>query len=167
MPISKFVAASDAFAAAASTAPFFAIQGSATKTVRVRRVVVSGPTLTAVAYLNILVRKTSTAVSSGTPAALTAVNVDAGSTASTANLINTYTAAPTAGTAVGIVASRRVLGQATTAAAGGYPETTIEFDFRHLGGIVLSGTAQGLSVSFGSAPGSAVTLSVSVEFEEE
>lgn len=168
MAITTYTAASAAaLVAAASTSPFFAITGSATRIVRVKRIVLGGFTLTAVAYLNIVATKTSTSVTGGTPTAFTAVPVDSTYAAATATLVQGYTAAPTAGTAVGSVATRRCLGQATTAAAGGYPETTIEFDFTKQGGIILRGAAQGLELAFNGAPATAVTLAIMVEWDEE
>jgi hypothetical protein len=168
MTIATYTASTAAaLVAPAGTTPFFAITGSATQIVRVKRITIGGGTLTAVQYLHLTATKTSTSVSGGTPTALTKVPVDSGFGESTATLVNGYTAAPTAGTAVGVVASRRFLGQATTAAAGGYPETTIEIDFTKQGGIILRGAEQGLELAFSNTPGSAVTLAVTVEWDEE
>lgn len=168
MATTSYAASSAAvLVAAASTSPFFAITGSSTKTVRVRRIVLGGFTLTSVAYLNIFATKTSTSISGGTPTAFTAVPINSGYSAATAALVQGYTAAPTAGTAVGVVASKRVLGQATTAAAGGYPEVTVELDFSKFNGIVLQGTAQGLELAFSGAPATAVSMTIYVEWDEE
>ena len=153
---------------AASAAPFFCLQGSATKTVAVQRIYLSGANLTAVAYASYVVQKYSTAVTAGTATALTAVPLDSNSAASTASLVNVYTAAPTAGTLVGAVAAKKTLLQATTAAAGGVPDV-IDFDWRtqgENGPVILRGTAQGLCVLFGAAPASAVTLALAVEWTE-
>lgn len=157
-------------AAASNAVPFFIIEGSNTKTVIVQRLVVSGITLTAVTYVAVQVNKYSSAISGGTPVTLTAVPLDSNSAAATVNTLQVYTAAPTAGSLVGVVAERRVLAQATTAAAAGIPPT-IEFDFRTQGsentGIYLRGTGQGLSLEYGAAPGGVTTLSVEVEWTEE
>lgn len=167
MPVARYAASSAAFAAPTSTAPFLAIQGSNAKKVVIRRIILSGPTLTAVGYINFLIKKTSTAVSGGTSTNLTAVKLNSSDPDSTASLIKVYTAAPTAGTAVGNIASRRVLGQATTAAAGGYPEVMIEFDFNQIGGVPLNSAAEGVVVHFESAPASAVTMVAQIEWTEE
>ena len=151
--------------AAAGTAPFFIIQGSATNSIRVKKITIQGPTLTAVEYLNIIATRYSTAISGGTPTALVSVPKASSYAASTQNLLNVYTAAPTAGTAVGTVASARVLGQATTAAAAGTVNDQIVFDFGT--GIILKGAAEGLGVRFANAPATAVTLALTVEFDEE
>lgn len=155
---------------AASAAPFFCIQGSATKTIVIQRLFISGGTLTAVAYVAYVVAKYSSAVSGGTATALTQTPMDANSGAATANLVNVYTAAPTAGSLVGTVSVKRTLLQATTAAAAGIPDV-VEFDFRTLGsensGVYLRGTAQGLCANFGAAPATAVTIALVVEWTEE
>jgi hypothetical protein len=156
--------------AAASTQPFFIIQGSATKTIIVQRIRISGMNLTAVAYLALQARKFSTAISGGTATALTQTPMDSTYGASTANLCQVYTAAPTAGTLVGTLSEIQALAQATTAAASGIPDI-IELDFRVLGaethGVYLRGTAEGLGVGFGVAPATAVTLSLECEWTEE
>lgn len=154
------------FVAVAGTAPFFAIYGSATKTVRIKRIVISGFTLTAVGYINTNVAKYSTAPTGGTATALTPVPLDSNDAASTISLCSVYTAAPTAGTKVGDLSSRRSLGQATTAAAAGIPEE-IEFKIDPDEGIVLRGTTQGVCLYFSTAPATAVTLAITVEYTEE
>lgn len=155
--------------AAASAAPFFIIQGSATKTIIVQRIIISGGTLTAVAYNSYSATKYSSAISGGTPVVLTAVPMDSTSAPATPNLVQVYTAAPTAGSLVGTLSAKRTLLQATTAAAAGIPDI-VEFDFRAIletSGIVLRGVAQGLGVNFGAAPATAVTVSLVVEWTEE
>jgi len=154
--------------AAAGADVFFVIQGSATKTLTVHRIKLSGPTLTAVAYNSYVVEKFSTAPSGGTATALTKVPLDSASPASTAALCTVYTAAPTEGTLVGTIACQRVLLQATTAAAGGIPDiVSFDFDNRDDSGVPLKGVAQGLGVAFGAAPASAVTLGLEVEWSED
>jgi hypothetical protein len=154
--------------AAASAAPFACITGSASKTVILQRIYVSGATLTAVQYLAYLVSKYNSAASGGTAQAMTAVPYDSTSAAASAS-VTAYTAAPTAGSLVGVLSAKRTLAQATTAAAVGIPDV-IEFDFRTTGetsGIYLRGTSQQVCVHFGAAPASAVTLSVRVEWTEQ
>ena len=156
--------------AAAGTGLFFAMQGSSTKTVRIQRIKLSGLTLTAVAYNSIQLAKYSTTVSGGTATALVATQFDTTDGAATANLINVYTAAPTAGSLVGTLGSIRVLMQATTAAATGIPDIDIGWDFRNLHEVdqpTLRGTAQGIALNFVSSPASAVSLSLEVEWTEE
>lgn len=153
--------------AAAGADIFFVIEGSASKDVLVRKIVLSGPTLTAVAYNSLVVEKFSTAASGGTATNLTKTPLDSKFDAATVNSCKVYTAAPTEGTLVGTVAARRILMEATTAAAGAAPPA-VEFDFTTFdgGGVILRGTAQGLGAAFGAAPATAVTLAVEVEWQE-
>ena len=158
------------FVAAAGTGLFFVIEGSGTATIRIQRIRISGLTLTAVAYSAVVLQKYSTASSGGTPTNLTIVNVDSTDAAGTANRCAVFTAAPTAGSAVGAIASMRPLAQATTAAAAGIPDVDITFDFRVVGEAdcpTLRGTAQGLGLNFAASPASAVTMTLEVEWTEE
>lgn len=167
---STATAATGVVVVAASAAPFACIYGSATKTVIVQRMYLSGASATAVAYASYVVGKYSTAVTGGTATALTATPMDSNSAAASTTNLNVYTAAPTAGTLVGTVSVKRTLIQATTAVAAGVLDV-IEFDFRTLGsetsGIYLRGTGQGACVNFGAAPATAVTLSYTVEWTEQ
>jgi len=157
--------------AAASASIFFVIAGSSTKTITVQRITITCPTLTAVAYHSLIVEKFSTAPTGGTATTLTKVPLDSSSAASTANLCQVYTAAPTEGTLVGTIGCQRFLSQATTAAAAGTPPAPIVWDFRNgfgeASGVILRGTAENIGVAFGAAPASAVTVGVEVEWIEE
>lgn len=156
----------------AGTQPFFVIAGSATKKIAVQRIIVSGVTLTAVAYATIIANKCSTAISGGTPSALTAVPLDsafATTAPATASLVQMYTAAPTTGTIIGKIGARRQIMQATTAAAAGIPGEFL-FDFRtrdENGPGVLRGVAENIVLAFASAPATTPTMSLEVEWIEE
>lgn len=155
--------------AVTAAVPFFTIYGSASKTIKVQSIVVSGITLTAVAYINIGLRKYSTAATGGTSTGSpTATPLDSTSAAATATVL-AYTAIPTAGTTVGDISSRRVLGQSTTAAAAGIPQI-VDFDFSPTGDTnspVLRGTAQGLGLYFITAPATTISCLIRVEWTEE
>lgn len=156
-------------AAVTASVPFFLIEGSSTKTVIVKRVAISGMTLTAVAYLALNVGKYSTAASGGTATSAPMVPLDSNDAAATAAFVKYYTAIPTAGTLVGTIATSRTLAQATTAAAAGVPRDFV-FDFGDMpqtGGVTLRGLTQGLGLFWPSAPASAVTLSADIEWTEE
>lgn len=149
--------------------PWFIIQGSATKTIRVQRIQISGLSLTAVAYLNVSLNKYSTNFSGGTSTTLDQVPLDSSSAAGTANSVRVFTAIPTAGTLVGAIASKRFMGQATTAAAAGIPQF-VDFDFRNVGeasAIVLRGTSQEIGLVWETAPASTPTMHLEVEWTEE
>lgn len=149
--------------------PWFLIEGSASKTIVVKRIAVSGATLTAVAYLAVNVVKFSTAASGGTATSAPMVPVDSTFPAATAAFVKYYTAVPTAGTIVGNIATNRSLFQATVAAAAGLPRDYV-FDFGDMPetkGVVLRGTSQGLGLIWPVVPASTVTIAVDIEWTEE
>lgn len=160
----------DPFVAAVTTdVPWLLIEGSASKLVTIKRIGVSGLSLTAVAYLAINVCKYSTAAAGGTATSAPLVPLDSGLPAATAAFVKYYTVGPTAGTLVGTVASKRVLAQATTAAATGIPDI-VTFDFSNIPethGIVLRGVAEGCGLVWATAPATAVTMAVDIEWVEE
>lgn len=148
--------------AAASTAPFHLLYGSASKIVRPHFIVVKGITLTAVEYLTILLTKYSTAASGGTIPANNIgsprqIPLDSQVADGSLGLLANYTTGPTAGTPVGILASARVLAQATVAAAAGTEHPDIVFDLR---GLVLRGVAEGVGLSFLASPASTPSMMV-------
>lgn len=140
------------------------------RTIRVNKLRASGFTLTAVAYNAVQATKYSAQPTGGAAAGVTPVPLDSLSPATSEDmLVAAYTGAPTAGAAVGVVAMQRVLLQATTAVAGGPPVAT-EFDFTAAGesdAIVLRSMAECVGLCFASAPATAVTLAVEVEWTEE
>ena len=163
------------FAAEAGSAAFFVISGSAFRTRTVRKIRVSGIHLTTLAVLTIVAEKWSTAAfSGGTSVALTRTPLDtAYPAAQTDGLVLTYTAAPTEGTLVGTVATRRVIAKSTTVVDGAeFPD--VEFDFtdpafdlpNQPSGVPLHGLLQSLSLAFVANPASAVTMSLEVEWAE-
>jgi hypothetical protein len=155
--------------ATTASVPFLILQGSATKTLKLQSILLSGITTTAVGYQNIGCAKYSTAPTGGTATTLVKVPLDSTTSASTANLCQVYTVGPTAGTKVGDIGCRRQLAQATTAAAAGIPEEIL-FDFSNNkdGGTgVLRGTAEGIGLYWITAPASAPSLLVRIEWCEE
>ncbi len=154
--------------AVTASVPFLNIIGSATKTVTVKRITVSGMTLTAVGYFAINIEKLSTASSGGTSTTLVATTLDTNFPTVTA-VVKAYTVAPTKGSLVGTVASWRALWQATVAAAAGVTDYyTFNFgDMQETKGVVLRGVAQELALTFPVALASAGTLSCDLEWTEE
>ena len=146
----------------------FNITGSATTKVTVKRIRVSGLTLTAVAYLAINAVKYSTSTSGGTSTVLVAVPLDSAKAVATA-VVRAYTAVPTDGALVGTLASWRSLWQATAAAAAGIPDVHV-FNFGDMpetGGVVLNGVAQEVALLLPVVAGSAATMAIDVEWTEE
>lgn len=155
-------------AAVTVNVPIFNVIGSASTTVKVRRIRVSGMTLTAVGYFAINVEKLSTASTGGTSTTLVSVPCDSNDAAATA-VVKAYTAAPTKGNLVGTVASWRALWQATVAAAAGQTwDHMFNFgDIPETRSIVLRGVAQELALTFPVVLASAGTLAIDVEWTEE
>jgi len=163
-------ATANSVVADASADMFFVISGSASRTREVRKIRVSGDTLTTLAVGSIVVEKWSTAPTSGTATTLTRVALDSASpAAATDGLVQVYTAAPTQGTLVGTIACRRHIWKSSTVVDGA-PFAVEEFVFGDLPesqAVFLHGTAEALSLAFGAAPATAITLSVEVEWSEE
>ncbi len=148
--------------------PFFNIIGSASKVVTVKRIAVSGATLTAVGYFTVNVVRLSSASSGGTSTTLVNVQMDTNDPAGTA-VVNAYTAVPTMGSLVGTIATNRCLWQSTTAAAAGLTrDYMFEFgDMPETKGIRLRGTSQEMALLFPVVLASAGALAVDIEWTEE
>lgn len=148
--------------------PFFNIIGSASKTITIKKISVSGMTLTAVGYFTINVEKLSTASSGGTSTTPPCVPLDTNFSVATA-VVRAYTAAPTKGTLVGTLASWRALWQATVAAAAGVTNYYVFYfgDMMETRGIVLRGATQEIALTFPVVLSSAGTISVDIEWTEE
>jgi len=153
-------------AAASNTAPFFVFYGSGTTTIFVRKIRISGPTTGTLAIQGFTVRKYSTQPSAGTPVALTQIPSDSAFPAPTAALCQVYTAAPTAGTSIGAIASLRMLNKSTTAVDGSeMTEHTFIFgEAEDSSPLVLRGVNQGIGVLLHIA--TATTVSVAIEWTE-
>lgn len=155
-------------AAVTVNVPFFNIIGSATTIIRVKRITVSGMTLTAVGYFVINVEKLLTASTGGTSTTLVSVPLDSADAAATA-VVKAYTVAPTKGSLVGTLASWRALWQATVAAAAGNTWDHV-FDFGDMAetkGVTLRTASQEIALTFPVVLASAGTLSVDIEYTEE
>lgn len=155
-------------AAVTVNVPFFNIIGSASKTITVKRIKVSGMTLTAVGYFTINLEKLSSASTGGTSTALALVPLDSNNAVATA-VVRAYTVAPTKGALVGTIASWRALWQATVAVGTSQPwEHIFNFgDMRETKGVTLRGAAQELALTFPVVLSSAGTLAIDIEWTEE
>lgn len=135
------------------------IGGSATQTVRVNRIVFSGQA-TAVVTSQVAFIKRSTVPVVGTGYTVTPVPWDSSSAAGTAT-VSAYTAAPTVGTAVGVVKDISYVYSNKTTGIGQGP-FTVTFDSP----VVLRGTAQTLSINWPAGGPSGNVLDVTVEWTE-
>lgn len=142
----------------ASATDIFQVIGSATKTVAIRRIRVSGKAGTAVT-VPVTLGKRTTANSGGTSTAPAGVPLDSGFAAATA-VAAAYTANPTTGTETGIVGAQDLTLNVTT--LGG---VAAEWDFRNCP-VLLRGVAQALAIKFNGTSVTTGTLNVEVEFDE-
>ena len=162
-------ATTSTFVAPAGTTLFFVIAGSTTRRILPQRITVHCPTLTAVEYNTIVLKRFSSLPTGGTATALTQTALDPLNSNGAAGLCQVYTVAPTDGTLVGTIGNQRVLLQAA-ASATGTPPAPIEWDFRNVGegwGPILRQSTQCIGLAFGTAPATAVTLSLEIEWAEE
>jgi len=151
----------------AATTNIFTHGGSATKTIRITRIAASGTILTAAEEYDLQLVKQSTADTGGTPSTATKVPLDSDDAASAADVVSqAYTVAPTAGTAVGAIGSKKILLPIA-------PVETIQqiWEFGNRPGIhalVLRGVAQQVALTLnGATPGHASSWDFEVEWTEE
>jgi len=148
---------------AATPTDVFTIYGSATKTVKVQRIIMSGTQTTAAAR-DIIINLRSTANTGGTSASMGARPLDSTYAAGTATTL-TYTANPTAlGTSVGSIYSAKLLIPTST----GQP-SVLDLNLAQTFGspVVLRGTAQGLCVNFNSVTSTGGAVSCVFIWTEE
>ena len=137
------------------------LSGSATKTIRARRVLLQG-NAAAVQSEQIAIGKFSTAFTGG-GTQTTPVAYDSQSAAAT-GVIEMWTASPTAGTLVGYLLDPIFTWNNATTGVG----TPLVVSFGQFGSAVaLRGAAQSLVVNMNSQPGSGNTLSCTFEWTEE
>ena len=152
--------------AAASATDIFTIRGSASKTIRVTRIALSG-IATANTTATVQLIKYSVAFSGGTPVAGVAVPHDSKDVAATA-AIATYTANPTVGTTV--VGKLRARSKTfTTAATSTVTEDAWEMDFteRNEKGIVLRGLNEYIALNLVGVTVTGLIFNVDATWVEE
>src|SRR6266702_476 len=136
-------------------------KGSSTKTVRVTQVIISGTATTAI-NLYVQLIKRSAADTAGTTGTAPTIAPHASANAAATATVAIYTAAPTAGTSVGIVrAARLFLATPTTSPT---LAELIMWDFGVRPG--ARGVAECLAVNLSAAP-TAGSIDISFEFTEE
>lgn len=163
--LATYFAAANFTVAALVPTDFFTIAGSGTKTIKVRRIKISGVnTGNTNALINVI--KRSVADTGGTSTVVTNVSADSTDSAATAT-VRSYTANPTLGTGVGTIDTRYLFfpGLAST-----NPAKTEDFVFGTANdkAVTLRGTAEQLVLNFnGVTLGGTSTVSVMVEWTEE
>lgn len=156
--------ASVTVATAATATDVVTLTGSASKTIRITEVRVSGIATTAITTPVLLIKR-SAANTGGTSTALTAVPHDSTNAAATATGL-AYTVNPTGlGAAVGTVRNDRI-SFALTATASAGPDVW-DFGNRPSQALVLRGTSQVLAVNLNGVTVTGGSLSVDIEWTEE
>lgn len=151
-----YSATSGAISPASSATDVCGINGSATKTIRVRRVIVTGNATTTAVTEPLVVMKRSTA-NVGAGAGLTKVPYSSTSAAASA-AVDVWTTNPTVGTAVGMLADILVSLPVSTS-----PQQATVFEFGKFGSpVFLRGAAQGLFINLS---GVTITGTLNCTFE--
>lgn len=164
-PRTRYRAGKIGLVLAATPTTVVSIIGSATKRIRVLRITVSGAAATASQIIPVTVAMYSTANTGGTATTQALVPTDSTFSAATA-VVSQYTANPTTGTLVGVVAAETAVFALATAAA--QPGIVFDFTARNGGGLVLNSVAETLAINFaGVTLANATTLSYDIEVVEE
>lgn len=160
-----YMASSPPITPVASTQDICSISGSATKTVKVRRIVISAVGAASPVTEPLVFIKRSTAYTAGAGTAIAQVPYDSvnsltgsASNAGTVGMLEAWTSNPTSGTVVGAVLETLFFIGATAATGHEY-----RFDYGVLGSpIVLRGVAQNLGVNFA---GNTISGAITCNFE--
>jgi hypothetical protein len=154
---------------AATATDIFTITGSASKTIYIHKITVTG-NRTAHAQGLVTILKRSTANSGGTSTTRTAVAYDSNNVAATA-VVRAYTANPTVGTLVGEIYSRRVSFPVQTpsnAQGNGGAAVPWVWEYSQIGQpITLRGTNQVVSINLNGITIAGGILQCSIEWSEE
>ncbi len=146
---------------AASATDVFVLNGSGSKTVKLLKVIVSG-SAGAATFLDYQIIRRSTSDSAGTPASITPVKfltTDSNATATVAS----YTANPTTGSSVGIIATQR--GALLTSAGN---TQVVVFDFQAMGECpTLVATTESFCLNLNGVSITTSALDVTCIFTEE
>lgn len=164
-----YTAAVQSLAVAATPTDIFTITGSATRTVKIRKILVSAIQTTA-SIQSVSLLKRSTANTAGTSVTQTNVPHDSTNAAATAT-VRSYTANPTLGTLVGRMATRKLYISGALAANNGQfaPGNFVEFSYDQLGKEppTLIGTSQVIAVNLPGVTLAGSSFDIFVEWTEE
>ncbi len=158
----SFAATQSAFTPLADpSVPFLVFQGSATKTIRIRHIKISWACTTGNAAPNVIRVRRYTAISGGTPAALTPVPFDINNAAATAT-VSQYTALPTTATPynAGSISSEYMQWITSTVALVGPVPIQLDFGVNSDQALTLRGVGDfiGLEISTVAAAGALMTV---------
>ena len=162
-PAATYSAGINGLALALLATDIFVIGGSATKTVRITKLILSAVQTTA-SQVSVLVTKHSTANTVGTSTAPTKVPYDSLNAAATATVL-AYTANPTVGTTVGTILVDRVFipGAATATDAQGMMAL---FGDNNGQTLVLRGVAEQIAINLNGVTVASGLANINVEWTE-
>ena len=168
-PSATYSASVNALTIALLATDIFTITGSATKTVKIRSIHISG-VQTSASYQDILILKRSTANTAGTSVTQTNIPYDSTDAAATA-VVRSYTANPTLGTLVGRMANKKFYMPIAIPGNNGQfgPDNYVEFNY---GGnfdkeVVLRGTSEVLAVNFNGVTAAGSNMNINIIWTEE
>jgi hypothetical protein len=152
-------------ALAAAATDFFCIQGSATKTIIVKKIEYYGAA-TNLENADIFTVKRSSANTGGTSTNLTVVPMDSTNAAPTAT-VTAYTANPTTGTLVGIAdAEKMTFANNGTGANSQIYGRQADYGIEEDQGFVIRGTSEEVCLNLGGATVAGGVITISTEFRE-
>lgn len=156
-------------ATTAGTGPFFSICGSATRTVRVHYLGISGTVATTAVRAEVVLKLTSTPTTGGTAVPLLANTYDGNNPSPTIGATY-YSVLATAGSSVGAIGAQFNVWPITATVAATDAVKNLTWRFGAERGdepVVLRGTARCLEANFGTTTTNAPTLIVAVRWTEE
>lgn len=148
---------------AATATDIFSISGSASKTIKIRKVEISA-TQTTLGQANIFLIKRSSADSNNSTTSLTAVPFDSGSAAATAAVVSRTANPSSLGAAVGTIKSSRIL---VPTLVGSTDRLIYDFTGDASESIVLRGTAETLNINLNATTILGNNFNISIEWTEE
>ena len=156
------------FVCAAAATDIFTLQGSATKTIRVISLGVTGSTTAGSgASVSFSLIKRSAANTAGTSSTATNVPHDSSNVAATA-VVKSYTANPSAlGTSVGTIRTERIVVPTIGGQGSGYASGLYSYGNRPGQAIVLRGTSEFLCMNFAGVTITNPVICCDIEWTEE
>jgi len=161
----SFMAAVSGLVPAASATDIFTITGKPGRVITINQIQISGIATSATA-IPISIIKRSTANTGGTAAAVTAVPMDTGMPSVAGASVQSYTANPTTGNAVGNVSTARLILSTASASVGSSP-IVFSFERMYMRAPSLRDATESLCVNYGGATAAGNSLDISISWIEE
>ena len=151
-----------------ASVPFFVIQGSATKTIKIRHVKITWACTTGNAAPNVIRLRRYTVISGGTPNAITAVPLDTNNAAATA-VVSQYTVLPTTATQfnAGSISSEYMQWITNSAGLVGPVAVQLDFGVDSAQALTLRGVADFIGIEITAVAALGALMTVRVSWTEE